>query len=118
MHPPTPLTPPSLEPPNRSHAQEIDKQDIHPEVGGGGQLGGSMLERLQPRVHSPPKQPENESRRSNTQLVDISMETRNNVPEFTYDIICRLLMENMTLRKTIFMGTPPPSKQDFRVDLR
>lgn len=66
-----------------------------------------MLERLQPRVHSPPKQPENESRCSNTQLVDISMETRNNVPEFTYDIICRLLMENMTLRKTIFMDTPP-----------
>lgn len=78
-----------------------------------------MLERLQPRVHSPPKQRENESRCSNTQLLDISMETHNNVPEFTYDIICRLLMENMTLCKTIFMDPPlPPSKQDFRVNLR
>lgn len=65
-----------------------------------------MLERPQPRVHSPPKQRENESRCSNTQLLDISMETHNNVPEFTYDIICRLLVENMTLRKTTVMDPP------------
>lgn len=32
----TRMHPPFLEPPNRSHAQEIDKQDIHPGVGWGG----------------------------------------------------------------------------------